>query len=259
MEARMPDATDCPADEVLDNEPMDEARTAAFRRQLDRATDMSVADAARAHLKAERKRLAVGKLSRSKAATVVPIAAPPAGIPFPGGYVNPVSDGQVAVAVDAGNGVRTLGGSNYQAFTETLLDTVLATLRVTPAEGAKRVAAAAAALAAFKPTNEVEAMLAGQAVALHHGAMECLRRAMLPDQHPDTASKLRKDGANLARGMTDMLDALDRRRGKGPQVVRVERVVVHEGGQAIVGNVQPVAVPKAGVGDEVEIGEQPCG
>jgi hypothetical protein len=38
--------------------------------------------------------------------------------------------------------------------------------------------------------------------------------------------------------MTDMLEALDRKRGKGPQVVRVERVVVHEGGQAIVGNVR---------------------
>jgi hypothetical protein len=70
---------------------------------------------------------------------------------------------------------------------------------------------------------------------------------MLPDQHPDIASKLRRDGANLARAMTDMLDALDRKRGKGPQVVRVERVVVHEGGQAIVGNVQPAA-SKAGVG-----------
>ena len=37
--------------------------------------------------------------------------------------------------------------------------------------------------------------------------------------------------------MTDMIEALDRKRGKGPQVVRVERVIVHEGGQAIVGNV----------------------
>jgi hypothetical protein len=46
--------------------------------------------------------------------------------------------------------------------------------------------------------------------------------------------------------MTDMLEALDRKRGKGPQVVRVERVVVHEGGQAIVGNVQPAV--KAGEG-----------
>ena len=64
----------------------------------------------------------------------------------------------------------------------------------------------------------------------------------------DAASKLRKDGANLARAMTDMLDALDRKRGKGPQVVRVERVVVHEGGQAIVGNVQPGVASKVGEG-----------
>ena len=46
--------------------------------------------------------------------------------------------------------------------------------------------------------------------------------------------------------MTDMLDALDRKRGKGPQVVRVERVVVHEGGQAIVGNVQAGEAMAAG-------------
>ena len=116
-----------------------------------------------------------------------------------------------------------------------------------PDSSPKRVAFVAAALAAFKPTDELEGLLAAQGVALHLGAMECLRRAMLPDQHPDIAAKLRKDGANLARGMTDMLEALDRKRGKGPQVVRVERVVVHEGGQAIVGNVQPAA-PKAGVG-----------
>jgi hypothetical protein len=45
--------------------------------------------------------------------------------------------------------------------------------------------------------------------------------------------------------MTDMLDALDRKRGKGPQVVRVERVVVHEGGQAIVGNVKGGDLPAA--------------
>jgi hypothetical protein len=42
----------------------------------------------------------------------------------------------------------------------------------------------------------------------------------------------------MARGMTDMVDALHRKSGKGHQVVRVERVVVHEGGQAIVGNVK---------------------
>jgi len=44
--------------------------------------------------------------------------------------------------------------------------------------------------------------------------------------------------------MVDMLDGLDRRRGKVSQTVRVERVVVH--GQAIVGNVQPAAQAKVG-------------
>src|SRR5690242_9413517 len=155
------------------------------------------------------------KSSRPKTPAVVPIKTPPADIPFPGGTVGTAVDERVTVTLDPGTGARTLGGTTSQAFTETLLEAVLATLRTTnPADTAKRVAAAAAALAAFKPADEIEAMPAGQAVAMHHGSMECFRRAMLPDQHPDTASKPRKDGANLARGMTDMLDALDRRRGK---------------------------------------------
>jgi hypothetical protein len=90
-------------------------------------------------------------------------------------------------------------------------------------------------------------MIAAQAVALHNGAMECFRRAILPDQPAEIASRLRRDGANLSRAMTDLLDALARKRGKGPQVVRVERVVVQDGGQAIVGNVQPVAKDGGGV------------
>ena len=56
---------------------------------------------------------------------------------------------------------------------------------------------------------------------------------------------LRKDGANLARAMADMLAALDRKRGKGPQTIRVERVVVQEGGQAVVGVVQAGAAAAA--------------
>jgi hypothetical protein len=82
-------------------------------------------------------------------------------------------------------------------------------------------------------------------VGLHHGSMECLRRSLLPGQDAAVASGLRKDAANLARAMTNMVDALDRKRGKAPQVVRVERVVVHDGGRAVVGNVRP-AVSKVG-------------
>jgi hypothetical protein len=190
--------------------------------------------------------------SKAKAATVVPIAASK-DIKIPGGAVSSVVDRQtqatvVRLTTDQPNGLKSLAGSTLPEFNEVLVNATVATIpNTSPDSSPKRVAFVAAALAAFKPTDELEGLLAAQGVALHLGAMECFRRAMLPDQHPDVASKLRKDGANLARGMTDMLEALDRKRGKGPQVVRVERVVVHEGGQAIVGNVQPAA-PKAGVG-----------
>jgi hypothetical protein len=141
--------------------------------------------------------------------------------------------------------LRAFGGSRSDKFNGVLINAMARTGWFPPGQTDEacnqQMFAAVAALRAFKPTDEIEGMLAAQTVAMHFGAMECFRRAMVHDQQPEVASKLRKDGANLARGMTDMLDALDRKRGKGPQVVRVERVVVHEGGQAIVGNVQPAA------------------
>jgi hypothetical protein len=190
-----------------------------------------------------------GKPSKSKGDVVVPIKPPPADVQFPGGYVTSPEPGRVNIVIDPGTGPRTLAGSDHQPFAETLLNEVLSTIRTSssdPEAAAKRIAAAA--LAAFKPADEVEAMLAGQAVAMHHMGLECFRRAMLPDQHPDTASKLRRDGANLCRGMVDMLDGLDRRRGKVSQTVRVERVVVHEGAQALIGNVAASPGPPGGRG-----------
>ncbi len=54
--------------------------------------------------------------------------------------------------------------------------------------------------------------------------------------------------------MTDMLAALDRKRGNGPQVVRVERVIVHESGQVIVDSAQggatPPTAPPLAIGQE---------
>lgn len=133
-----------------------------------------------------------------------------------------------------------LTGSLVPAFSNALLNGVLRATWIASAEDQEaahqRQGHALAALAAFAPKNEVEGMMAAQAVALHLAAMECARRAMHPDQPGDAASRLRRDAASLSRSMVEMAEAIDRRRGKGPQVVRVERVVVHEGGQAIVGN-----------------------
>ena len=101
---------------------------------------------------------------------------------------------------------------------------------------------------AFAPTDEIKGMIAAQAMAAHHASMECSRRAMVPDQPFEAAQGFCKAAANASRTFIELLSALDRKRGKGgQQVVRVEHVHVHQGGQAIVGNVQggdAVAVTK---------------
>jgi hypothetical protein len=162
-----------------------------------------------------------------------------------------VLPGRDAPADGRGDPYRRLGGSSTDAFNRALAHSVLHALWL-PAgmpdsvrDG--RVSAALAVLAGFGPRDEVEGMLAAQAVALHAAAMECFRRAMLPEQPAEIASKFRRDGANLARAMVEMAEAIERHRGKGPkQVVRVERVVVQEGGQAIVGAVSAAKVPPQG-------------
>jgi hypothetical protein len=193
-----------------------------------------------------------------KIATTTPAVANPlpahavADVP-PGAAVMRGRNGAATIALieNAGNHFAKAGGSKIPSFNSTIVRHVLNGVRLPKGEiddPERLVAAVCAGLAAFRPADEIEGMLAAQAMAMHFGAMECFRRSIVQDQPADTASKLRRDGANLARGMTDMLEALDRKRGKGPQVVRVERVVVHEGGQAIVGNVQPRGGPMAGEG-----------
>jgi hypothetical protein len=65
-------------------------------------------------------------------------------------------------------------------------------------------------------------MMAAQAVAMHHAAMECARRAMLPTKPDDAADRLRRQAVSMSRAMVDMAEAIERRRGKGPQVVRFD-------------------------------------
>jgi hypothetical protein len=63
---------------------------------------------------------------------------------------------------------------------------------------------------------------------------------------------------NASRTFIELLSALDRKRGKG-QVVRVERVVVNEGGQAIVGNVQGSAPADTAAAPPLAIGHEAPG
>src|SRR5215218_9295491 len=96
-------------------------------------------------------------------------------------------------------------------------------------------------------------MLAAQMIVVHDAAVECFRRAHLPEQTFEGRQAALGQASKLVRSYTTLLEALDRHRSKGqPQVVRVERVTVEAGGQAIVG-----AVSHPGGGDERESAEQP--
>lgn len=154
----------------------------------------------------------------------------------------PAEVAPTVVAVPSSSAGREFGGSASEGWNLDLLRRAIGTAWGKGGEDRQaaedNVAVTAMALRAFAPADPVEAMIASQAVALHFASMECARRAMLPNQPVEGASKLRKDAANTARAMVDMVEALARHRGKGPQVVRVERVIVNEGGQAVVGMVE---------------------
>ncbi len=95
---------------------------------------------------------------------------------------------------------------------------------------------AVAALAGIGPRDELEGMLAVQMIAVHHLAMECMKRARRSqpiegmNYHINCATK-------LLRTFTAQVETLNRYRGKGQQKVTVEHVHINKGGQAIVGAV----------------------
>src|SRR4051812_37873843 len=88
---------------------------------------------------------AAGKaVAPSQAKTdVVPIKASQ-DIPLPGGnLVSPAGDRRVNLVMKPPNGLKAMGGSDWPAFNQVLLEGVMATLRTTtPDDAANRTAAA---------------------------------------------------------------------------------------------------------------------
>ena len=152
------------------------------------------------------------------------------------------------------NGLKALGGSAFDILNTVLTNQAFKALwhppGATPEQRAGEESTAIAAMAEFKPRDAIEGMMAAQAVAAHAAAMECYRRAMIPEQSGDAAQALRKNAASMTRTFVELVDALDRKRGgTRQQVVRIERVQVAPGGQAIVGNVSAGAGSLAGEGE----------
>lgn len=87
-----------------------------------------------------------------------------------------------------------------------------------------------------EPRDEVEAMLGAQMAAIHMATMTFARRLAHVENIPQQDAAERALN-KLARTFTTQMEALKRYRSTGQQTVRVERVSVEAGGQAIVGSV----------------------
>jgi hypothetical protein len=142
----------------------------------------------------------------------------------------------------AWEGRPELSGSASGAFTLGLVSGLCEAL---PRGGAQDLeelplghVAAAQAMREIAPRDPLEGMLTAQLIAVHAAAMECFRRAAIPEQSFEARQANLCQANKLVRSYAALVEALDKHRGKGqPQVVRVERVTVEAGGQAIVGAV----------------------
>ena len=148
--------------------------------------------------------------------------------------------GKLVMEVSAA-GVKVASGSDSVHFQRELFDQVNESLWLpewkTKEQKLQAAMAAYDALKEIAPRDELEGMLAGQMVASHNAAMECLRRAMKEGQTFEGRDQNLKHATKLMALYERQLAALDKHRGKGQQRITVEHVTVEAGGQAIVGNV----------------------
>ncbi len=143
-------------------------------------------------------------------------------------------------ATDRGE-LQMLGGSRSDDWNTILADQAIRTLWTAHADQEtldRKISAATAALVGIAPRDELEGMIAAQLLAAHNAAMECYRRAMIPEQSFEGYRESLNHANRLSRTYGSLLEALNRYRGKGQQKVTVEHVNVHSGGQAVVGNVE---------------------
>jgi hypothetical protein len=143
--------------------------------------------------------------------------------------------------------LRAMGGSESRDWSLMLGEQALGSvcLETDPERRDAQTRAVVAALVGIKPADELEAMLCVQMIACHSAAMQSFGLAASPGQTFEGVREFLTQANKLSRTYATLVEALNRHRGKGVQKVTVEHVHVHEGGQAIVGNVEHPGGSKA--------------
>jgi hypothetical protein len=151
------------------------------------------------------------------------------------------------IEVESPATLRSITGTARPRLQNHLLDQVYRSLwlpnSLSEEDRVNRIKSAIEILEGIVPRDELEGMLAVQIVATHHAALECLRRAMLPEQTFAGRDQNLKHAAKLLSIYGRQIEGLNKHRGKGQQKVTVEYVNVESGGQAVVGHVETGQTP----------------
>ena len=131
-------------------------------------------------------------------------------------------------------------GTASSAFVAASLQQLIAAARL-PNSGICEIAvnASLAFIEGAKPRGEVECALVMQMACTHSAAMSVLGTFAGANGYGRTIPLKASAAAKLMRAYATQVETLRRLRNGNSQTVRVEHVHVNEGGQAVIGNVNP--------------------
>lgn len=132
---------------------------------------------------------------------------------------------------------KTLIGVRNLALASTLLDSAIKASLQIENRVPENIRGLVSMFEDLETQNPVEAMLVSQMAGIHAHIMRLLVRSN--EGHSLSATQSLLDMANkLMRTFATQVEAFEKFKRGGKQSIKVDHVHVHEGGQAIVGNVQ---------------------
>lgn len=147
--------------------------------------------------------------------------------------VNKSADGEANVSAISVDDICELFGVKNDEVAKALL---ISSLDALGDNGERYWNFMAALPAEIEPRDALEGMLAIQLGSTHLAFVE-LHRRMRHATNYEHRESLERSVTRLSRTYLAQIEALRKHRAKAQQTVRVERVTVNEGGQAIVGDV----------------------
>ena len=142
-------------------------------------------------------------------------------------------ENSVTIQPDSKDQIQKLYGLKTQEAADLLLQIGLSALGSTGFHQLELVPALAVEM---EPRDAVEAMLINQMAATHY-AIASMSSRFLSATSPELRETYERSLARLNRTFLAQVEGLKKYRAKAQQVVRVERVEVKDGGQAVVGDV----------------------